>query len=201
MSLKNLERSAKYAASSPDRWQAFFERLREDLPVDRICAALRLDQYTAYLPLVAQIQDLEPYLGGAGLYADREHSRTLDVIAEGQPFLAQPGDWKSFPDLAFYSLAVNSNVKFPISLGGHPTVLNLWSRTENAFSENDVARLEPVADALSQSPFQLQLEPVGLALRKAKDLMASREGLQKAVNRAEFAGGSSRRRISERLTN
>lgn len=170
-----LMRTARYAAASADHWNGFFRELRAELPVDRICAALQLDRYTAYLPLVAQVADLESHLGGPGLYADRERSRTFDVIAEGRPYLATAGDWEAHPDLAFYAVVVRSNMKFPVSLGGHPTVLNLWSREENAFSQDDLARLEPIGAEVSRSPFRLTLDPVGLAMRKAKDLMASRE--------------------------
>ena len=175
MSNDALMRTARHAAASADHWNGFFQALRAELPVDRICAALQLDRYTAYLPLVAQDPELEPSLGGPGLYADRERSRTFDVIADGRPYLAAPSDWEAHPDLAFYAVAVRSNMKFPVSLGGHPTVLNLWSRQEDAFSPDDLSELEPVAAELSRSPFRLALAPVGLAMRKAKDLMASRE--------------------------
>ncbi len=177
-----LMRMARYAAASADHWDGFFQALRAELPVDRICAALQLDRYTAYLPLVAQKTDLEPFLGGAGLYADRERSRTFDVIAEGRPYLAAPQDWKVHPDLAFYAVAVRSNMKFPVSLGGYPTVLNLWSRQDDAFSPDDLTRLEPIAAELSRSPFQLAPEPVGLAMRNVKALMAARETAREGRN-------------------
>ncbi|MBW4706362.1 hypothetical protein KX928_01020 [Roseobacter sp. YSTF-M11] len=181
MKIDKLVESARYAASSAALWANFLDRLREDLPVDRICAALRVDQYTAYLPRVAQIKELEPLLGGAGLYADREVSRTFDVIASGRPYLAAANDWFDYPDLAFYAVAVRSNIKLPVSFGGYPTVLNLWSREENAFTQDHLAQLAPIATAVSQSPFQLQLDPVGLALRRTKDLMTSREDALKAA--------------------
>ena len=175
MDIGGLSRAARFAAASPDHWTRFFEALRTDLPVDRICAALQLDRYTAYLPRVAQIPELDPLLGGEGLYADRETSRTFGVIAEGRPYLVTGEDWQAHPDLAFYGVAVRSNLKFPVSLGGYPAVLNLWSRQANAFTMAHRDALEPVAAEVSRSPFRLERTPVGLALRQAAALMKARE--------------------------
>lgn len=175
MNIERLSQTARYAAKSDAHWTAFFEALHAELPVDRICAALQLDEYTAYLPRVAQVPELEPLLGSTGLYADRERSRTFDVISEGTPFIATTKDWEDHPDLAFYSVAVKANLKFPVSFGGHATVLNLWSRTEGAFTPEHLKALEPVAAELSRSPFVLELEPVGLSLRKVAALIASRQ--------------------------
>ena len=178
----DLGRATRTAAVSDRHWAAFLRALQAGRPaIDRICAAVQLDAYTAYLPLVAQVDALEPYLGGAGLYADRERSCTFDVIAEGRPSLATEADWSEQPDLAFYAVAVRSNLKFPVSLGGHPTVLNLWSRERGAFDEEDLRALEPVAAELSRSAFRLDPAPVGLALRSTKALMASRERLRMAA--------------------
>lgn len=166
--------TARTAATSDAHWGRLFDALRAVWKVDRICAAMKLDAYTAYLPRVAQIDAFEPYVGGAGLYADREVSCTFNVIDEGLPYLATAEDWRAHPDLAFYSAVAKSNIKFPIALGGAPAVLNVWSETEDAFDAATVDTLAPVAAEISRSPFTPDLAPVGLALRQAKALMASR---------------------------
>ncbi len=165
---------ARTAAASPDHWRRFFEGLREAAQVDRICAALQVDPYTAYLPRVAQIPELDPYLGRDGLFADREVSRTFEVIAEGVPYLVKDDDWEKHPDLAFYGVVIKSNMKFPVSLGGYPTVWNVWSRTPNAFTEDHLQQFSEIAAEISRSPFLFEPIPIGLALRRAKELMEAR---------------------------
>ncbi|MEM8838345.1 MAG: hypothetical protein AAGE89_09650, partial [Pseudomonadota bacterium] len=132
MNLEHLSRIARTALTSDAHYQRFFEALRTELPVDRLCAAVQLDPYTAYLPRVAQVDDLEPLLGNTGIYADREGSRTFQVIEEGVPYLVTEQDWTDHADLAFYAVAVSANMKFPVSFGGSPTVLNFWSKTKGA---------------------------------------------------------------------
>lgn len=175
MDEKKLTLLARTAAASDAHWTRFFDALNADIKVDRICAALRLDDYTAYLSRVAQIDSFEPFVGGTGLYADREVSCTFDVIDGGMPYLAADADWTTHPDLTFYSVVAKSNMKIPISLGGAPAVLNVWSSTQGAYNEDLLEQLAPIAAEISRSPFQLKLEPVGLALRKAKALMESRQ--------------------------
>jgi len=175
MTESKLTLLARTAATSDAHWTRFYNALKVQYPVDRICAALRLDDYTAYLPRVAQTDAFVPFVGGTGLYADREVSCTFDVIENGLPYLVTASDWTAHPDLAFYSVVAKSNMKFPISLGGAPAVLNVWSATANAFDESHLAELGPVAAEISRSPFQLELDPVGLALRKAKALIESRQ--------------------------
>ncbi|MEM8818963.1 MAG: hypothetical protein AAGE90_05480 [Pseudomonadota bacterium] len=175
MTDKDLVLLARTAATSETHWTRFFEALKSTVDVDRICVAVRLDAYTAYLPRVAQVDGFVPFVGAAGLYADRERSCTFDVIDGGLPFLAKDTDWVNHPDLAFYSVVAKSNMKFPISMGGAPAVLNIWSATAGAYSADDIDSLAPVAAEISRSPFQMELAPVGLALRKAKALMESRQ--------------------------
>lgn len=165
---------ARTAATSHQHWQRFFDALRALLPIDRICAAMQVDRYTAYLPRVAQIQELDPFLGREGLFADREVSRTFEVLAEGRPYLVKDSDWESYPDLAFYGVAVRSNMKFPVSLAGYPTIWNVWSRTKRAFTESHLEELAEVAAELSRSPFRYEPLPIGLALRRAREVNESR---------------------------
>ncbi|MEM6491769.1 MAG: hypothetical protein AAF684_07725 [Pseudomonadota bacterium] len=181
MSEDQLTLLARMAATTDKHWATFFEALRVNHKVDRICAALQLDAYTAYLPRVAQIDGFEPIVGATGLYADREDSCTFEVIDRGLPYLVEPGDWSAHPDLAFYAPVAKSNMKFPIALGGAPAVLNLWSASAYAFTNTDLDRLAPVAAEVSRSPFRLDLAPVGLALRKTKALLASRDQHIKAA--------------------
>jgi hypothetical protein len=173
--LAGLSQLARVAATSQPHWQRLFEALRASIPaVDRICAALQVDRYTAYLPRVAQVPELDPLLGREGLFADRETSRVFEVLAEGEPYLVTEQDWNRHPDLAFYKVAVRSNLKFPVSLGGYPTVLNLWSRRPDAFDAGHIEALAPVAAELSRSPFRFDPVPVGLALRGLKELLETR---------------------------
>lgn len=166
---------ARTAATGEAHWQHFFGLLRDRLPaLDRICAALQIDAYTAYLPRVAQAAELDPLFGRDGLFADREQSKTFEVIAEGVPYLVRDEDWDRHPDLAFYGIVMRSNLKVPVSLGGHPTVWNLWSRGRNAFGDDDIATLVDLGGELSRSPFILRPLPVGLALRRAAHLMETR---------------------------
>lgn len=165
---------ARTAATSDAHWTRFFEALREEYKIDRICAAVKLDDYTAYLPRVAQVDAFEPFVGATGLYADREVSLTFRVIEDGLPYLAISSDWAEQPDLVFYSMVAKSNVKVPISLNGAPAVLNFWSASEDAFSEADVEALSELAAEVSRSPFQLELAPVGLSLRKVQEIIANR---------------------------
>lgn len=175
--LRELTALARTAATSLEHWQRLFDALRGFLPADRICAALQVDAYTAYLPLVAQVPELDPLLGRDGLFGDREQSRTFQVIAEGRPYLVKDADWQAHGDLAFYSVAVKSNMKFPVSLGGHPTIWNVWSRTRHAFTAQHLEQLADVAAELSRSPFRYEPVPIGLALRRAKQLADSRASL------------------------
>jgi len=176
-----LTLTARAAATTNAHWARFFSALRAELPVDRICAALQLDAYTAYLPRVAQIDDFAPLVGGAGLYADREESCTFEVIGAGAPYLVKPEDWSTHADLAFYAPVAKSNMKFPIALGGAPAVLNLWSARPDAFDAADLARLSPIAAEISRSPFRADPAPVGLTLRAAKALPEARARLLHAA--------------------
>lgn len=108
------------------------------MPVDRICAALQVDLYTAYLPLVAHVPELDPSLGRDGLFADREQSRTFQVIAEGRPYLVKDADWQAHADLAFYGMAVKWNMKelsrSPFRYEPVPIGLALWRARQLADS-------------------------------------------------------------------
>nr|WP_298373621.1 hypothetical protein [uncultured Halomonas sp.] len=178
MTSEALTHVVRSAAISNRHWERFFAALRAELPgIDRVCAALQLDPYTAYLPRVAQVPELTPYLGGIGLYADREESLTFEVLDAGHAYLATPADWNRYSDLAFYGVAVRSSMKFPVSLGSHPAVLNLWSREPDSFTPRHLHQLEPIVAKLGLSPFRLELAPVGLALRAAKALMQSRQAV------------------------
>lgn len=171
----HLSALARTAATTTAHWQRFFDALREGLPrLDRICAAVQIDPYTAYLPLVAQPPELDPILGRDGLFADREHSRTFEVIAAGLPHQVGDDEWQHHPDLAFYGVVMRANLKLPVALGGYPTVWNLWSRSPGAFGETDMDPLIALAGELSRSPFILQPLPVGLALRRSKTLTETR---------------------------
>ena len=166
---------ARTAATSASHWRRFFEALREAYPsVDRVCAALQVDPYTAYLTRVAQTADLDPILGGDGLFADREQSRTFEVIAEGAPYLVRDADWSAYSDLAGYAVVMKANMKFPVSFGGHPTVWNVWSRTAGAFTSAQLDDFAELAAELSRSPYVFAPIPVGLSLRRARDLAESR---------------------------
>lgn len=165
----SLNALARTAATSDAHWQRLFDALRDRLPaLDRICAALQIDAFTAYLTRVAQDAELDPILGREGLFADREQSRTFEVIADGVPYRVTDDDWPRHPDLAFYGVVMRSNLKLPVSFGGHPTVWNLWSRSRGAFGAEDAGMLIELAAELSRSPFVLRPLPVGLALRRPR---------------------------------
>ena len=165
---------ARSAALSPAHWARFFAALQEIIPVDRICALLQLDPYTGFVARVAQVPELEPVLGGAGLYADREGSKAFEAIASGEPALVREAEWPRYPDLAFFWPKLKANIKFPVSFGGWPAVWNVWSRTPDQYGGDEVALLSPLAAELSHSPFRLELPPVGLALRQLRELQKRR---------------------------
>jgi hypothetical protein len=167
---------ARTALTGADHWQRLFEALRRRLPeLDRLCAAMRLDRYTAYLPLVAQPPELDPILGREGLYADREDSKAFEVIAGGLPALVREDEWARYADLQAYGVVMRSNLKVPVSFGGHPTVVNLWSRTAGAFAAgHEAGRLADALAEVGRSPFRFEPAPVGLALRRARELAESR---------------------------
>ena len=173
--LDGLAPLARVAATSETHWTRLFDALRETLPaVDRICAALQEDAYTAYLTRVAQTADLDPILGRDGLYADRETSRTFGVIAEGAPYLVRDEDWAAYPDLAVYGVVMRSNIKIPVSLGGYPTVWNIWSRQPGAFTARHAEAFAGLGAELSRSPYLHRPIPIGLSLRRIKELGESR---------------------------
>jgi hypothetical protein len=175
IAIRDLAPLVRTAATTEAHWQRLFDALRQVIPsVDRICAALQVDGYTAYLARVAQPAKLDPILGRDGLFADREQSRTFDVIAEGAPYLVRDEDWMKFSDLAAYSVVMRSNIKIPVSFGGHPTVWNIWSRESGAFSPQHLRELSDLAVNLSQSPYVHCPIPVGLSLRRIRELAESR---------------------------
>ena len=175
ITINDIAPLARTAATTEGHWHRLFEALRQVIPsVDRICAALQVDSFTAYLARVAQPAELDAILGRDGLFADRERSRTFDVIAEGTPYLVRDEDWTSHSDLAAYSVVMRSNVKIPVSFGGYPTVWNIWSRKEAAFDTQHLRQLSEVAVSLSQSPYVYRPIPVGLSLRRLKELAESR---------------------------
>jgi hypothetical protein len=172
-----LRALARTAALSLAHWTRFFEALREVVPVDRICALLQLDPYTGFVARVAQVEELEPVLGGAGFYADREGSKAFEVIARGEAALVREEEWSRYPDLSFFWPTVRSNIKFPVSFGGWPAVWNVWSRTPQQYGDEDVLLLSPLAAELSLSPFRFEPYPVGLALRQLRQLQERRAAL------------------------
>jgi hypothetical protein len=181
--LHNLAPLARRAAASDADWRAFFEGLREAAPaIDRICAAVQLDPYTAYLAHVAQPADLDPILGRDGLYADRENSCAFQVIAAGAPYLVSDPDWALHADLAIYGVVMRSNLKVPVQFAGRPAVWNVWSRAPNVFDTTQVRALCALAEHLNQSPYAHRPIPVGLSLRRIKALGESRAQALAASN-------------------
>jgi hypothetical protein len=175
IAIKDIASLARTAATTEAHWHRLFEALRQVVPsVDRICAALQVDSYTAYLARVAQPAELDAILGRDGLFADRERSRTFDVIAEGAPYLVRDEDWTNYSDLAAYSVVMRSNIKILVSFGGYPTVWNIWSRMPAAFDTEHLRQLSELAVSLSQSPYVHRPIPVGLSLRRLKELAESR---------------------------
>jgi hypothetical protein len=177
LSSRILSPLARTAALSPAHWARFFEALREVVPVDRICALMQLDAYTGFVARVAQAPELEPVLGGAGFYADREGSKAFEVIASGEPALVSDDEWSRYPDLSFFWPTVKSNIKFPVSFGGWPAVWNVWSRAPQRYIQDDVELLRPLAAELSRSPFRFEPYPIGLALRQLRQLQERRAAL------------------------
>lgn len=165
---------ARTALTGERHWQALFEVLRRHLPVDRLCAAMQLDRYTAYLPRVAQVPELDPILGRDGLYGDREESKAFAVIEAGLPTLVAEHEWELYPDLQLYGVVMKENLKFPVSFGGHPAVVNLWSRTKGGLTAAHLEALADIMAEISRSPFRFEPVPVGLATRRAKELTESR---------------------------
>jgi len=172
---------AQTAPLSPAHWSRFFAGLRQEIPVDRICALLQADRYTGIVVRVAQEPELEAALGGEGFYADREHSKAFAVIAEGQPALVRPEEWTRYPDLQFFWPTLRSNLKFPVSLGGWAAVWNVWSRKPEQYTEADLERLRPLAAEVSRSPFRFEAPPVGLAIRQMLALQRERQAQGRAV--------------------
>jgi hypothetical protein len=74
-----------------------------------------------------------------------------------------------------YWPGLQSNLMFPLSLGGWPAVWNLWSTRPNQYTQADVEDLQPLALELSRSPFQFEPAPVQLAIRQ----MLALQGLQR----------------------
>lgn len=185
--IQDIALLARTAATTDAHWQRLFEALCQVVPsVDRICAALQVDSYTAYLARVAQPAELDAILGRDGLFADREQSRTFDVIAEGSPYLVRDEDWTNYSDLAAYSVVMRSNIKIPVSFGGYPTVWNIWSRKPAAFDTQHLQQLSELAISLSQSPYVHRPIPIGLSLRRLKELAESRARAL-AVSKSEAA--------------
>ncbi len=174
---RELRDAARVAATSRRHWDCFFEGLRAVLPLDRICALVQVDAYTGLVARVAQVGDLEPMLGGAGVYLDRERSKAFEVLAAGQPALIGDEEWTRHADLQFFWPTLRSNIKILGSLGGWPTVLNIWSRLAHQYGAEDVVALAPVAAQLSRSPVQLERPPIGLALRQLRALQERRAAL------------------------
>jgi hypothetical protein len=123
------------------------------------------------------VPELERMLGGAGFYADREGSKAFAVIAAGEPAVIADEEWSRYPDLSFFWPTVNSNLKFPVSLGGWPAVWNLWSRTQGQYTPRDLELFRPVTAELSRSPFRFEAYPIGLALRQFRELQERRAAL------------------------
>ncbi|MBI4247286.1 MAG: hypothetical protein HY728_03225 [Candidatus Rokubacteria bacterium] len=173
----DLVEAARVAALTPAHWTRFFEQLGQVMPVDRICALLQLDRYTGFVVRVAQGPELEPMLGGAGFYADREGSKAFEVIAAGRPAVVRDGEWARYPDLSFFWPTLKSNIKLPVAFGGWPAIWNVWSRQPQQYTDADVERLRPLAAELSRSAFRFEPYPVGLALRQLRELQDRRAKL------------------------
>ena len=165
---------AQRAPLSPSHWDRFFAALRQELSLDRTCLWLFLDRNVGIVVRLAQTPELEAKFVGEGLYEDRKDSKLSAVIAGGAPMLVDADEWPHYLDLMAYWPSLQSNLKFPVSLGGWPAVWNLWSTRPNQYTDAHVERLQPVALELSRSPFQFEPAPVRLAIRQ----MLALQGLQ-----------------------
>lgn len=178
---KNLFKLAQTAPLSSAHWNRFFLALRQEMPVDRICALLRMDRYTGVVVRVAQRDDLEVALGGESLFEDRDNSRVFKVIGDGEAIIVRPDEWSRFPDLQFFWPTLQSNLKFPLSLGGWPAVWNVWSILPNQYTQADVDRLQPLAAEMSGAAFRFEAGPVRLAIRQMLAFRQHRQGGPKPV--------------------
>ncbi len=181
---------AQRAPLSPNHWDRFFAALRQELTLDRTCLWLFMERNTWIVVRLAQTPELEAKFAGESLYEDRKDSKLSAVIASGAPARARPDEWLHYPDLMVYWPSLQSNLKFPLSLGGWPAVWDLWSTRPNQYTDAHVERLQPVGLELSRSPFQFEPAPVRLAIRQ----MLALRGLQQCRMRSSPAraaiGGS-----------
>lgn len=166
---------APTAPLSSNHWDRFFVTLRQEIPLDRTCLWLFLDRNTGIVARLAQTPELDTRFAGEGLYEDRKDSKLSAVIASGEPACIRPNEWSQYPDLMSYWPGLQSNLMFPLSLGGWPAVWNLWSTRPNQYTQADVEDLQPLALELSRSPFQFEPAPVQLAIRQ----MLALQGLQR----------------------
>ncbi len=165
---------AQTAPLSPTHWDRFFAALRQEFTLDRTCLWLFMERNTGIVVRLAQTPELEARYAGEGLYEDRKDCKLSAVIAGRAPARVRPDEWLHYPDLMVYWPSLRSNLKFPLSLGGWPAVWNLWSTRPNQYTDAHVERLQPLALALSRSPFQFEPAPVRLAIRQ----MLALRGLQ-----------------------
>ena len=181
---------AQSAPLSSSHWDRFFVTLRREIPLDRTCLWLFLDRNTGIVVRLAQTPELDARFAGEGLYEDRKDSKLSAVIASGEPACIHPNEWPQYPDLMSYWPSLQSNLKFPLSLGGWSAVWNLWSTRPNQYTDADVERLQPLALGLSRSPFLFEPAPVRLAIRQ----MLALQGLPRCRLKASPAwaavGGS-----------
>ncbi len=180
---------AQSAPLSPNHWDRLFAALRQELTLDRTCLWLFLDRGTEIVVRLAQTPELEAKFAGEGLYEDRKDSKLSAVIAGGAPALVDADEWPHYPDLMAYWPSLQSNLKFPLSLGGWPAVWNLWSTRPNQYTDAHVERLQPLALALSRSPFQFEPDPVRLAIRQMLALRALQQCRPKSSPAREAVGG------------
>lgn len=178
------------APLSPNHWDRFFATLRQEMSVDRTCLWLFLDRNAGIVARLAQTPELEARFAGEGLYEDRKDSKLAAVIASGAPARVHPDEWLRYPDLTGFWPGLQSNLKFPLSLGGRPAVWNLWSTRPNQYTDADVERLRPVALELSRSPFQFEPAPVRLAIRQMLALQGLRQRRMESSRMGAAVGGS-----------
>jgi hypothetical protein len=177
---------AHTAPLSPNRWDRFFAALRQEISLDRTCLWLFMDRNTGIVLRLAQTPEVQARFAGESLYEDRKDSKLSAVIAGGEPTLVHADEWSHYPDLMSYWPSLQSNLMFPLSLGGWPAVWNLWSTQPRQYSAAHVQRLQPLALELSRSPFQFDPAPVRLAIRQ----MLALKGLQPCRMKSSPAWGA-----------
>ncbi len=165
---------AQTAPLSPTHWDRFFAALRQEMPLDRTCLWLFMDRNSGIVVRLAQTLQLEARFAREGLYEDRKHSKLSAVIASGAPTLVHADEWPHYPDLMIYWPSLQSNLKFPLSLGGWPALWDLWTTRPSEYTDAHVEGLQPLVLELSRSPFQFDPAPVRLAIRQ----MLALQGLQ-----------------------